>query len=316
MSTDLSSAIKAVLCGRAIANRVLRDNPESHVIFTASNIGDQVSALSFIAKYKEYSKASRIVYLTDIPDHAVIRYYRDQFDAVQTISSSDLQALRKFYKSDMGCLYLRREKRLLYLYLTAFIRNVLLMNCKNLNFIQILKTIYRIPLDTEPCGIAESKIDYSLIEKYQEYIDPNNTVIINPYSNSAKGIPLAFFSAVAGRLSAAGMKVICSTIGGQISVENSVPLSFDLIEAVPLFNRCGYVVGFRSGFLDLAAQTQAVVASVDSPEYLYADYYRLEAWGKGEDIRSFRWTAERSGELADSVAEFILRAKETKERHS
>lgn len=165
----MKDTIKAVLFGRTIAKRIISSYPDSTIVFTTQNIGDQCVALSFIGEYKKQNNR-RIVYLTETPGSAVVKYYNNQVDEVAVISHSDMNALLKFYKSDLGQFFRENENRLLCVFGTAYVRNDLIKDCKNLDFIRIEKAIYRIPEDTKPCGIDTALIDYSIIDKYKSYM--------------------------------------------------------------------------------------------------------------------------------------------------
>ncbi len=305
--------IKAILFGRIIAKKVLSSHPDSIIIFTTQNIGDQCVALSFIGEFRKHNRGG-IVYLTENAGSAMVKYYRHYIDDVDTLSRGDMNALLKFYKSDLGQVFREKESRLLCTFGTAYVRNDLIRNCKNLDFIRVEKAIYRIPENSMPCGINKRSIDYSVIDKYKNQIEENNTVIINPYANSCKGVPIEFFSKIAKKLSEAGMCVVSSIYGDQKPVDTGIGLEFDMYEAVPLFEKCGYIVGMRSGFLDLAAQSSAVIASVDSDDYLYSDFYRIEAWNRDDYLRSFRWKPDKEEQLICSIVEYILKARN--DRHT
>lgn len=308
----MNDTLRAALFGTSLAKKIIRNNPEGSLIFTSQNYGDQTLALSFAKEYKIANNLNKVIYLTSNPKNALMHYFRDQVDEICEISKGELNVLLKFYKSDIGQIFREKESRLLCTFCTAYVRNDLIRNSKNLDFIRVEKAIYRIPENSRPCGIGKHLIDYSIADRYKDQIEENNTVIINPYANSCRGVPVELFSKIARKLSKAGMCVVSSTYGNQKPVDSSNGLQFDMYEAVPLFEKCGFIVGVRSGFLDLAAQGSAVIASIDSDDYLYSDFYRIEAWKRDGYLRSFRYKPDREEQLVSSIVEYILGARNCK----
>lgn len=301
----------SILFGWRIARRIIRENPGKVMVYTLENVGDQCFELSYIAAYKEYHELDNVSVLTTNPNHPMIRMYRSEFDDIVQLSKREYDILFEFYKLDIGQIFRTRHPEIFSTYLTTYIRNDFLRNNLSINNAQIVKAIYKIPQDTPPsnaCKVEQRENLERLID--EQVIVPGKTVILNPFATSCYQIPLAFFEIVAEKLQKKGVHAVTSVIKDQKPIRGTQGVSFSLEETYSFSKECGYIIGARSGFLDLAVHSGAVIASVDCADYLYSDCYRLEGWNCNDSAKSFRYEPNNSEKVAEDIVTFIIREME------
>lgn len=299
--------LQAALLGWLVAGRIIRKNPGRTMVYTLEKVGDQCYELSYINAFKKQHGLANVSVLTTNPDHPLLKIYRKDFDDIIRISRWEYSILFEFYKLDIGQVFRTRHPQIFSTYLTTYIRNDLLRNNLYLNNAQIVKSIYRIPLDTPPSETVRVQKRDKLERLIREgTIVPGRTVIMNPYAVSCSEVPISFFERIARMLQHKGLCVITSVIPGQEQITGTEGVNFSLEETYSFSKECGYIVAARSGFLDLAIHSGAVIASVDSAEYLYSDCYRLEGWDCNENVRTFRHVPGHEEEGAQKITEFIL----------
>lgn len=299
----MKDEIMAILFGKNIANKIIAKHPNMQLVFTNESIGDQCMELAYLREYQRMNNIAKIGVLTTNPDHALFKYFSDSYDELIKISKNEYNLLLKFYKSDLGQLFRRREKRILCAFYTAYVRSDLLLDNQYIRLCDIEKLIYRLPLNTLPCGIKELDCETWKDELIKSgKVVSGKTVLINPYANSCNGVPFSFFEKMADVLQKNGYKVITGVHGEQQPILNTESIDFSLDKTIALANLCGYVVGLRSGFLDLCSFSKAKIVSIDHANYELADATRLEDWWlQNKFIKTFRYQKDEKQIIDDII---------------
>lgn len=301
--------IKAILFGRIVAMKIIRQHPDVQMLFGYEAIGDYCFQLAFARAYQREKRTKRLAILTSKPQCGVFSYFQDAYDELIPISKNQMNILLKFYKSDMGQIFRKKYPQILCTQITAFVRNDLIFNNRYLRAGQLQKALYQIPLSTEPCGVTVSPENEWIMELQEKGIlQHHRTVLLNPYAFTCKQPPMGFFEKLAARIQAAGYSTITSICGEQEAVRGTYGLSFELDKTIELANECGYVVGTRSGFMDLVAFSEAVLVSIDDPTYPLSDVCRLEdTWKQNSNIKSFLYQEAKETELIESILRYIFK---------
>lgn len=303
--------LRAVLFGWRIARRIIRENPGKVMVYTLENVGDQCFELSYIAAYKKYHGLPNVSVLTTNPNHPMIRMYRSEFDDIVHISKREYDILFEFYKLDIGQIFRTRHPEIFSTYLTTYIRNDFLRHNLSINNAQIVKAIYKIPQDTPPSDACKVENRGNLDQMFRENVlVPGKTVILNPFATSCYQIPVAFFENIVEKLKESGIKAVTSVVKDQKPIQGTQGIHFTLDETYSFSRECGFIIGARSGFLDLAIHSGAVIASVDCADYLYSDCYRLEGWNCNDAVKTFRYNPDNSESIAEDIVAFIKREME------
>lgn len=305
----MKETITALLFGKRIADKIIKDNPGKNMIFTLENVGDQCMELAYAQSYKEANKIEHLAVITSNPSHPLFQYFPDAYDSLVTVTKKEISILLKFYKSDVGQMYRRKHPEIVCAFYTSYVRSDLLFNNSYIKLSDIEKHIYRIPLNTLPSKItnipAKEWVD-GLVSSGK--LVRGNTVLINPYANSCSGVPIAFFEKVAKLCMEKGFAVLTGIHADQKSVKGTNGVDFSLDKTVELVNACGYVIGLRSGFLDLCAFSDAKVISIDHESYYLADATKLEDWWpQNQRIKTFRYCTD-DVRLIDEIVEYLIDA--------
>ena len=293
--------IRGILFGKSIAKKLIREHSDSHMVFTFENVGDPCLELAYLRRFQQEHGYKRISVLTCNPTHPLYEYFVDQFDELIYVKEKDLLALLMFYKSDMGFSFRRKNNEITCAYYSAGIRSDVYLWNKYIRLDRIVKSIYGIPLDSKPCSIH--KIDCSeyindLIEK--SVIIPSKTVILNPYATSCREVPLTFFEKIADELTNKGYKVLCSINGNQMATKNTETITYSLDKLVSIVEACGYLIGVRSGFMDLASYANAKIISIDHDNFSISDASKLEdLWPQNTNIRTIRYKENEEATVMD-----------------
>ena len=303
----MNITIRAVLLGKRIADRIINENTGYTIVFTWESIGDQCLELAYLREFRKRNNINRIAILTTKPNQALFKYFEGEFEKIIPINQKDFDTLLKFYKSDMGLFYRKKHPSLICAFYTAYIRHDLLFDNPYVSLADFVKMIYRIPKDADITPIK--KIDNTeWINKLVNdgIVEPGKTILINPYANSCKNIPMSFFTKLATELKRKGYKIITSVYGSQESVPGTIGLDFPLEKAVSLSESCGTVIGTRSGFLDLVALSDTKVIALDRDDYNVADACILEQWWiNNKRLKTFRYRQQNELEVLNDVINFV-----------
>lgn len=288
--------LKALIKGWFVANRLIKQNHGKNMIFTLENVGDQCMELAYAKSYKEYNNIKHLAVITSKPEHAVFKYFEGQFDSLVKVKKSDFDALLLFYKSDLGQIFRKKHNEILCAYYTAFARNDLLLWNKYIRLSDLEKAIYRIPRETMPCKIKPLD-NRAWIEELinNGTIRPGKTILLNPYANSMNGVSDDFWVNLAKLLRNKGYNILTGVCGSQKAINGTVAINFPLERTVSLVEACGWVIGLRSGFLDLCALSSTKIVVIENDTYHLTDACNLEYWWpQNKNIWSLRYNDEEN----------------------
>ncbi len=303
----MNSTLGAILFGKRIANKLIKSYPGVQLLFTFESIGDQCMELAYSQQYKSSHGLSRLAIVTTNPNHPVFLYFKGQYDLLIQLSKKEFNYLLKFFKSDFGQIYRRNHSQIKCVFYTAYVRSDLLMNNPYVCLSSIEKMIYEIPPDSVPCQISRPDCtEWIETLKTRSDIVPGKTVLMNPYANSCSGVPVSFFSDFAQKLKENGFAVVTGVHGNQQPIEGTQGVDFSLDKAVAIVEYCGYVVGLRSGFLDLCAFSSAMTIAIDSDDYPLSYATKIEKWWpQNQRLKTYTYNFEISQFLMDEIIHYM-----------
>jgi hypothetical protein len=294
--------------GGVAVRKICKDaKAQTQYILAYEGIGDWCFTLAFLRQYQRNHSIKNIYILSSNPNQEVFRYFKDQFDGIQIITEKERNELIEFFKSDIGYIYRQKSQVVAPFFPLAYVRSDCLKRNPYISFMHIFKGLLRIDQNSKPFIPNPIPAD-QLIDRLvrDNVIEKGNTVLLNPYANSCTGIPFSFFEKLAKGLKKKSYKVITSIHDDQVAVPGSEGVAFTISEELALLNYCGYVIGSRSGFLDLAVFSQACIVSIDIDSYPFSDFFKLdEMWPHNKNIRTYRWHEDKEDEMIQQIIDYI-----------
>lgn len=184
---------------------------------------------------------------------------------------------------------------------------------KGLEFTELFRRfVFDLPDTAKPEHPAFKAEEQQLEELFAKYqLQPGNTVVLSPYSNTLADLPDEFWNNLAKELKQAGYTV-CTNSSGETepAVEGTAPVFCPLNIAPQWINKAGFFVGVRSGFCDIISGTKAkkVILYGVRDRFFNAsafEYFNLKDMGLCEDAVEIQF--ERGDkELCEKVLQVFL----------
>lgn len=297
-----------IIDGHFTARRLIRKYPGCKIISTYSGVGDRVFVLAYLKNYLELFNINNFMVVSATPDNAVYQYFGVDNRHIFFLDKKRMLNLNEFYTSDWGFSFRHRHPELLSISIDAYMRLDLFDYSELFYYSDVVKSIFKLPLDSKPAKATKFEIS-DRIKKFftMGKIEQGQTVVINPYANSCSEVPMSFFQIISARLASVGFHVVTSTIGEQEPLAGTIGIDFQLIEALDFCEKCGYVIGQRSGFMDLISFSEANIICVDAVSYPHSEMFKLEkCWPQNPNITTARYGSEEDNKLIDSIIEIII----------
>lgn len=115
---------------------------------------------------------------------------------------------------------------------------------------------YGLPGDAEPFAPLFDELDGEIVAMCEKMgMVRGRTVVLSPYAYSLQSLPLHFWQRLADRLAGEGY-VVCVNVDAKKEkcvLENVIPVSFTFKQSRAVLEYAGYLVGIRSGFMDITS---------------------------------------------------------------
>ena len=162
---------------------------------------------------------------------------------------------------------------------------------KGLEFTELFRRfVFELPDTAKPEHPVFKNVDQELEPLFREYrLEPGNTVVLSPYSNTLEDLPREFWNALARRLKQAGFKVCTNSSGDtEPAAEGTIPVFFPLNIAPQWIEKAGYFIGVRSGFCDVisGAKAKKIILYGSQDRFFNGsayEYFNLKDMGLCED---------------------------------
>ena len=303
----LSKYVKILFRGQSFAKKIIKNNNNDVIAFCLKGVGDLTITLAFLGHYKRiYGKT--IAFLSSQPDSPLFKMWPNSFDTIIPCSTSDLEILRLFLQSDAGYVFLSRNHELLPIIPFVWCRPLLYNKNNYSNYLIIHKWILNLPENTkpeDPCDISDGLRAKHILENVQK---KSCMVLINPLANSINSVPMSFFKKIAIELSKRGLVVFSNVEQDNFELSEGIKnIRFSLSDCLSICSCFDYVIGLRSGFLDLAQFANTNCIAIDSDEYLHCSFYKLEnIWDKGNRLLITKtYTKSNEQQLISEINELI-----------
>lgn len=181
---------------------------------------------------------------------------------------------------------------------------------KGLEFTELFRRfVFGLPDTAKPKHPVFPNVESELVPVFQgDNLQPGNTVVLSPYSNTLADLPDDFWVKLARHLLLEGFRV-CTNSGGseEPAVEGTVPVSVSLEIAPQFVEMAGYFVGVRSGFCDIVSGTKArKVILYDSRNRFFNgsafEYFNLRDMGLCDDAVEIQFEGD-DGMLQEKIVE-------------
>ena len=296
-----------LLHGHNIAYRIIKKYKGYKIVSIYSGVGDRVFALAYLKSYLSKNNISKYKIVSATPENAVYRYFGFDKDILIFLPKKKMLSLNAFYTSDWGFSFRHRYPELLSISADAYMRTDFFNYSELFYYSDVIKTIFKLPLSTEASKVNVYNISSEHMKLFEtKELVKGRTIIINPYANSCNQVPIGFFQKISDKLKTYGVLVVTSVVGAQRPLDGTKGIDFELIEAIDFCNKCGFVIGQRSGFMDLISFSQARIICVDSILYPHSELFRLEkCWPRNKNIVTVRYGSSDEEKLIDFTVSII-----------
>lgn len=295
--------IRGVIFGYYYARKIIHQYPQSTVLIGYAGIGDRVFMLSYVNAFKIENNVNNVKIVSSDPNNIIYKYFGIQDSDLIRMSYKKMTIINEFFTTDWGYRFQMRDKRILPVSIDPYVRRTLFDFNDYILHSDIVKQIYRIPLETIPWSVKYNVMSVVSQKCFSDNMfEIGKTILINPYANSCKGIPLSFFQAVANAINAMGYRVITSLNSNQVALEGTYGFKFPLSDALDLCSKCGIVIGARSGFMDLITYSKAKIICIDNMNYPHCALFLLEeCWKQNDNIKTFHWNGANQDILLEQI---------------
>lgn len=143
------------------------------------------------------------------------------------------------------------------------------------------------------------------------------TVLLCPYSVSMKPIPEVFWEKLAMKLISRGFCVVTNTKDStEHAVQGTKSINVDIKRIVPFLNKCGYLLGVRSGLIDvtesalikriiLYGEIRTGYRGKGGHSNSMIDHFSFNKWYERQDALELEYSEQFSDELTEQILNYI-----------
>lgn len=274
--------INELLRGRQIYIELLEKYGENVEFFVnpANSLGDIYLMSLYIDGYLDRIK--NVIFIFGSKKSMELAY-RLGIEPCVYIHYSDIEGLLRFAQ------VFQFEKNHLKLLHTGFVHFRIwsrMLTYLGITWMEHYKELFELPDNIIP----RDKILYGNEDEVQRIFLNNNlkkgkTVLLSPYANTIRQIPLQYWDELAQYLMDMGF-CVCTNIGGknEIPVKNTIQLCVDINNFSLFVEKAGYFIGIRNGLCDLLLKCNAKIIILYSNEVFdlinVYDFFSLKRMGK------------------------------------
>ncbi len=269
----------------------------THYMVVCDHIGDTLLCLGYINAYRNQHGIKHLTFVTTESMTSIVEGYEQFLDSIIFFPKKRLRLILDAGKTNFGGHVIEKLK------------GVTIINPENAFTSEFFLYPSRFPMmslkDCIKYGELHLENDASFIVPYFRHDDRGlikklsvkrgKTVILTPYAVVTKPISFSFFDKLSELLVEHGFQVMTNiTDSKQRVVKGSQPLHCSLGEAMVIAEYCGWVVGLRSGILDLLCYAKCHIIALYPSGNLYVNFFRLNALeGTKADIIEHRLSNEK-----------------------
>lgn len=185
-----------------------------------------------------------------------------------------------------------------------------MLTLTNKTWMEHYQELFDLPRDT---SLRITKLEYSQDSINQIFhktgLEKGKTVILSPYANTMKEMPLLFWTMLTNKLKKRGY-CVCTNIGNksEIPIKGTIPVFIEIKDFCKFVEDAGVFIGIRSGLCDVLYECNAMRIILYSQEIFdlisVYDFYSLKkmgAKGKLEEIIMIDDWEELSDKIIESL---------------
>ena len=256
-------------------------NKYTHYVVVCDHIGDTLISLGYLKAYKEKNNIKHMTFVTTKGMEPLTECFKQTLDYVMIIHGKGLRLILDSGKTNFGIHVLKK------------IKNITIINPENAFVDEFFLYPARFPmLSLKDCirygelGLEENVAFDVPIYKVADIsevlgnmkVKKGCTIILAPYASVTNRISFSLFDRLAQFFLNNGFQVMTNiTDVNQPIAEGSLPLLCNIGDVAMVAEYCGYVIGLRSGLLDLLCYAECKLIALYPSDNLYTNFFRLAA---------------------------------------
>ena len=252
----------------------------THYMVVCDHIGDTLLCLGYINAYRNQYGIKHLTFVTTKGMISLVEGYGQFFDNTIILPKKCLKLILDSGKTNFGGHVIKR------------LDGVTIVNPENAFTSEFFLYPSRFPMmslkDCIKYGELHLESDAKFIAPYFQHncngvikklnVKKGKTVILTPYAVVTQSIPFSFFDRLSELLFEQGFQIMTNiTDPEQRVAKESRPLRCSLEEAVSIAEYCGWVIGLRSGILDLLCYARCHIIALYPSDNCYTNFFRLSA---------------------------------------
>ncbi|MCL1966576.1 MAG: hypothetical protein FWF67_01695 [Fibromonadales bacterium] len=268
--------IGRMLRGKNTLEKIRAKHPKEHLVVCPHNaLGDVYWAMSFLPAYVAKHKIDNVVVIVNGDACKQVAEMFVDTSCVLSLPNTEMEEFTQalIYCKEPNCIIAHHDK----IYTDNSIKY---LNSHFISFIDFYKYMV-LGLDKTAEPVAPR---FHLPFKNTAGILQGKTLIISPNAKSVVLPPSEFWQKTIQEYKSKGFMVCTSVVESETPLENTVPISFPLNQAISAVEYAGHFMGIRSGLCDVINSTKCN-KTVVFPDCIYsttkikvADFFALPNW--------------------------------------
>lgn len=256
-------------------------NKYTHYVVVCNHIGDTLLTLGYLQTYKRKNNIEHMTFVTTKGMAPLAECYKQILDDVMIKREKSMGLILDSGKTNLGSHVIKRIKNItiinpenafvdeFFLYPARF-PMLSLKDCIKYGELELGENaVFNVPI----CKDADSSEVLRDIK-----VKKGCTIILAPYASVTKQIPFSFFDMLSRFFSNNGFEVLTNiTNPNQRIAEYSLPLCCDISDIAVVAEYCGWVIGIRSGLMDLLCYAKCHIIVLYPTDNPYMNFFGLTA---------------------------------------
>ncbi len=185
---------------------------------------------------------------------------------------------------------------------------------KSLDFTEMFRRfVFDFPEKSRPEHPVLKDVDRELEQLFKEKgLEPGNTVVLAPYSNTLADLPDEFWKRLAGKLKKAGFTVFTNSSGShEPPIKETKAVFFSLDIAPQFVEKAGFFIGVRSGLCDIISNAKAKkIILYDAQNRFFNgsafEYFSLKKMGLCSDLLEIQFLNSHFMDYIEQIYNYII----------
>jgi hypothetical protein len=291
-------------------------NRKTHYVLSTFGIGDAIMACAYLRAYKEAYKIPHVTLVGKKSMSDIFMLYKNEYDELLLLEDKKIVQLTDAFLFDFAYYWFYRWKfQITPAVIICHIKNFNILNYNGNAFFNSSRMydLYKSVLYMLPQGASMVLPDVRFLpdirdEIYGQDVVKGRSVILLPFANSVQTIDMAFWNALAARLTDNGY--VCFTNAnrpGDKPITGTKAISFGIAQTAAFIQYCGRAVSLRNGMCDLIQYTNCKLAVVysETENGGTKHFYGLGGQGEIAEIKEFTPLSDNYAISIDDICEFL-----------